>query len=72
MTYTVTSRREVPKTETVKGIFTGKTAIYDLTHGGKKAVCVTLASGFGAWGFAADWATAEAAAVEAARKLEVA
>ncbi len=72
MSYKVDSRRIVPHTTAGRSIATGLIVESPNLHGGECAVCVTLASGFGAWGFAAGFDAAETAAVSAARLLEMA
>ncbi len=70
--HTVISRREVPRTQTSVGIYTGKVVTENLTHGGEKGVCVRLASGFSAWGFGPNWEAAETKAVSFASALQAA
>jgi hypothetical protein len=67
--YKVTQRRSVPM-KYVGVTLTGRVVEEVPTHAGERAAHVQLDSGFGAWGFGATDADAEAAAVASARKLE--
>jgi hypothetical protein len=48
----------------------GKVYTEQNIHGGEKAVCVKLETGYMAWGFASTWDAAEASAVNAATALQ--
>lgn len=52
--YSITSKRIVP---------------YELKHGGQKAVCIKLPSGFTAWGFADSYEDAEQVAAANATRI---
>jgi len=72
MTYEILSRREIPLTETVRGLITGKTITYPLGNGGKKCVAVRLSNGFMAVGFGVTYEQAEMNAVSQATELAAA
>lgn len=70
--YQVTSKREVPMTETSVGIFSRKSVTTNLVHGGEKAVIVKLESGYMACGFGDSFEAAEQDAVKNAMAIEAA
>jgi hypothetical protein len=69
MSYTVTTRRSIPASETHTSLILKKTVTTDLINGGKLAVCVKLQDGRMAWGFGTSETEAEAAAVVAAMSI---
>ena len=61
MTYTVTTRRSIPASETHTSLILKKTVTTELVNGGKVAVCVKLQDGRMAWGFGTSDTEAESA-----------
>ena len=69
MSYTVTTRRTIPVSETHTSLILKKTVTTELVNGGKLAVCVKLQDGRMAWGFGTNDTEAESAAVVAAMSI---
>jgi hypothetical protein len=69
MSYTVTSRRMIPATETVTSLILKKTVTTPLANGGKIGICVKMEDGRTAWGFGINDTEAEAAAVVSALSI---